>query len=72
MTELLTKAFNELSKLSEKDQNSLASWILEEIKSEQRWSKMFTESQDVLGKMGEEALREAADGDTENMDPDML
>ena len=72
MTKMLSKAFDELSKLPEQDQNALASWILEEIKSESRWSKLFAESQDVLAKMAAEALQEDQDGKTEELDPTKL
>jgi hypothetical protein len=58
MTQLLEKAFAEASSLPEADQNALAEWLLEEIRSERRWSKAFAESEDVLEKLADEALAE--------------
>ena len=72
MTKMLAKAFDELSKLPESDQDALASLILEEIKSERRWAKLFAKSQDLLAQMGEEALQEDREGKTEELDPDTL
>ncbi len=44
MTELLERAFNEVSKLSNTEQDSLAEWLLEELNSEAKWRKVFSES----------------------------
>lgn len=41
MTELLEKAFSEAAKLPKGDRDTLASWILEELASEQRWEEAF-------------------------------
>ncbi|GAB63012.1 conserved hypothetical protein [Candidatus Jettenia caeni] len=62
MTKLLEKAFEEVAKLPEKEQNTFASWILEELASEQRWEKAFTDSQDKLAKLADEALAEHREG----------
>lgn len=40
MTQLLEEVFKEASKLPEKDQNALARWLREEIKSERIWEKL--------------------------------
>jgi hypothetical protein len=58
MTQLLENAFTEASQLPESDQDALVQWLLEEIRSERRWSKAFAESQDVLEKLADEALAE--------------
>ncbi len=60
MTQLLKKAFEEASKLSELEQNTLARWLIDEIISEKRWEKAFAESEDVLDKLADEALAEHA------------
>jgi len=39
MTQLLKKAFEEASKLSELEQNALARWLIEEIISEKNGKK---------------------------------
>ncbi len=41
MTKLLERAFKEASKLPEIEQNALAKWVIEELKSEDRWEKVF-------------------------------
>ena len=58
MTTLLHTAFDEASKLQIRDQNALAQWILELLRSEQRWDALFAQSQNVLSKLAEEARRE--------------
>ena len=72
MTKLLTKAFAKISKMPERDQDMLASWILEEIKSEERWAKLFEKSHALLEKLGDEALQDDTDGKTEELDPENL
>jgi len=51
MTKLLTRAMTKISKLPERDQDALASWILDELKSEERWTKLFGKSQALLEKI---------------------
>ena len=72
MTDLLQKAFDEASQLPAGDQDVFAAWILEELRSEQRWSELFAHSQDMLAKMADEALAELRAGKTRPLDPDEL
>lgn len=72
MTLLLEKAFKEVSKLPKKEQNALAKWLLEEIKSEQKWDEKFAESEDVLDKLADEALSEYREGKTRKLEKDKL
>ncbi|QCQ21392.1 hypothetical protein [Desulfoglaeba alkanexedens] len=72
MTQLLEKAFEEASKLSELEQNALARWLIEEIISDKKWEKAFAESEDVLDKLADEALAEHAQGKTKTLDIDEL
>ncbi len=72
MTELLEKAFSEVSKLNESKQDSVARWLLEELASEQRWEKAFNDSQDLLSQLADEALAEHRAGKTKLLDPDDL
>ena len=58
LTASLEKAFAEASKLSEEEQNALATWIIQEIASEKRWEKAFSGSRDKLAQVAEEALEE--------------
>ncbi len=62
MTKLLEKAFDEASRLPEIDQNALAKWVLDELHSEKIWEKSFTESEDILEKLADEAISEKRKG----------
>ena len=72
MTELLRKAFEEADRLPEKDQNALATRLLEEIESESRWSETLSRSGDTLARLANEALAEHRTGETQDLDPDRL
>ncbi len=56
MTRALEEAFKEASKLPEAAQNSLAAAIRAELDA--RWERSLSDSQDVLGKLADEALDE--------------
>ncbi len=64
MTKLLETAFEQVSKLPASDQDAVAAIVLEELASEQRWSKAFAKSQDALAKLAGEALAEYDAGKT--------
>ena len=68
MTKLLEKAFKKASKLPEVEQNVLAKWLLEELEVEKEWEKRFAESEDVLGRLGDEALEADRKGKNKQMD----
>ncbi len=70
MTARLEQAFTEVSKLSPKEQDALADWLLAELESERRWDKRFADSQDVLSKLASEALAEHRKGQTQELDSD--
>lgn len=72
MTKLLEKALTEVSKLPKKEQDALAVWILEELASERRWEKAFSESPGLLDKLADAALAEHREGQTQRLDPDKL
>jgi len=71
MSTLLEKAFEEIKKLPEIEQNIFARWILEEIKAK-KWDKLFAESEDILEKLAKEALEEHRAGKTKLLDFDKL
>ena len=58
MTKLLKKAFDEASRLAQKEQDALARILLEELASERRWEGLFAGSHDLLGQLADEALAE--------------
>ncbi|MFQ6003008.1 MAG: hypothetical protein ACE5KJ_04610 [Candidatus Zixiibacteriota bacterium] len=68
MTKLLEKAFNEISRLPEMEQNIFARWLLDELVSERKWEKAFAESEDILNKLADEALKEHTQGKTKPLD----
>ncbi|MBI5475551.1 MAG: hypothetical protein HY964_02300 [Ignavibacteriales bacterium] len=64
MTKLLEKAITEVSKLPEDEQDSVASIILEELVSEERWAKAFSGSRNKLAQLAKEALSDYRSGKT--------
>ena len=72
MTKRLEKAFAEASKLPEGEQDALAGWLLEELASERRWEELFSESQDRVAEMADEALDEHRKKQTRPLRPDDL
>ncbi|MDK1028193.1 MAG: hypothetical protein QGM50_06465 [Anaerolineae bacterium] len=68
----LELAFSEIQKLPATEQNEFAAWILEELRSEQRWTKLFAKSSDMLSHLADEALVENKANKTENLDPETL
>ncbi|WP_022669861.1 hypothetical protein [Hippea alviniae] len=72
MNSIIEKAFNEIKKLPEEQQKAYAEWILEEIKAEKEWDKLFEKSQDILSKMAEKALKEHSEGKTSDLNLDKL
>ena len=72
MTQLLEKAFAEIEKLPDIEQNAMAKWLLNEIASEKRWDKAFAGSEGAVEKLADEALREHKKKRTQPLDPDRL
>jgi hypothetical protein len=67
MTKLLEKAIAQASKLPNKEQDVLASLMLEELASEQRWDQAFAKSQDKLAGMAKNARSQFRAGKTRPM-----
>jgi hypothetical protein len=72
MTKVLEKALNEVSKLTENEQDALGEWLLSEIQSEREWDRAFARSQDLLARLAKEALAEHRRSETDELDPDKL
>lgn len=64
MTELLQQAIARASQLDAGQQDALASLLLGEMESEERWNDAFAGSQDALATLASEALEEHARGET--------
>lgn len=72
MTELLERALNRLQTLSEREQDAIATLILEELEEEQSWDASFASSPDLLAQMAAVAMAEYQAGQTQELDPDTL
>jgi len=72
VTRTLDAAIARLAKLPPEEQDRVARWLLEELRDEEHWDSQFTASQDVLSKLGAEALADHAAGRTTPLDPDKL
>jgi hypothetical protein len=72
MTQLLEKAFSQASQLPELQQNILAKWIIEELITEKKWDSLFSESEDLLAELADEALSEYEQGKTHILNLDAL
>ena len=72
MTKLLENAFNQASKLPKIEQNVIGRWLLDEIKADKKWEKLFAESEDVLEQLAQEALMEYEKGNTKDLDINKL
>lgn len=72
MTALLQKAFAEAAKLSEAEQEVLASRLLAELAAEDEFDRSIARSSDKLAALAREALAEHRSGQTEALNPDRL
>ena len=64
MTHRPEKTFSQVSKLPASEQDAVATIVMEELASEQRWTDSFAKSQDLLAKLAEKALIDHAAGRT--------
>lgn len=74
MTQQLADAFAEASALSTEEQDALAAIIRQEIEAERRWEELLDrpESDELLGRLADEALAERRAGKTRPFRPDDL
>ena len=68
MSSVLETALAEVSKLPPEEQDVLATLLLDEMKSEHRWSQSFAESQAILKTLAAEALVEHRAGKSKPLD----
>ncbi|HEY3875110.1 MAG TPA: hypothetical protein VGM92_06510 [Candidatus Kapabacteria bacterium] len=64
MTGILQQAFDRASSLPPELQDELGAFFMAEINSELRWKRLFDGSQNMLARMGQEALEEYRAGRT--------
>ena len=72
MAKLLEKVFEQASKLPAIEQNALAKWLVKELESERKWNQVFTESEDILDQLANEALESHRRGKTTLLDIEKL
>ncbi len=72
MSKLLEEALIKLAELPESEQDSIATWLLDELESDGRWKSILSDSGDALGRLADEALAENAAGRTKELDPEKL
>ena len=68
MTKVLEAALAEVAKLPPDEQDALASLLLDEIRSEQRWAELFRKSPEALKNLAAEAVAEFKAGQTKPLD----
>lgn len=68
MTDLLQQAIAELNKLPDEQQNSMAQWILAELKDDARWTAAFAKSLPLLEQMAQKARNDYEEGRTQPLD----
>ena len=69
MNKLLEKAFAEVAKLPEDQQEAIASRIIEDVEAERGWDERFAKSQDVLAELSRKAGEHIAQRTTLPIDP---
>ena len=72
MTELLERAIARLKTLPTKEQDAIATLIMEELEEDQQWDESFVRSPDLLAKLAAEAMVEHRAGKTQDLDPEAL
>jgi hypothetical protein len=72
MIRLLERAFEQLSRLSDAQQERMAQWILDELEDDQRWDQAFAASGSALERLADKALADHLGGRTQVLDPDEL
>jgi galactokinase len=65
VNDTFAKAIELAAKLPLKDREELGALLLEEMRSQQRWSKLFKASQDQLDQLADQAVAEHKTGKTQ-------
>ena len=68
MTQSLERAFGELSRLLESQQDALARRLLDELAAEKKWDDLFAESEGLLATLADEALEVHKSGKAKPLD----
>ena len=68
MAQSLEHAFGEISKLPESQQDALARRLLDELLAEKKWDRLFSESEELLTTLANEAIEEHKSGKAKPLD----
>ena len=68
MTQALSAAVATAAQLPDEEQDALAAILLEEMESEERWSQLFADSQNLLERMANEAIQDFRAGHVQPID----
>ena len=68
MTQALSAAVATAAQLPEEEQDALAAILLEEMESEECWSALFSDSQNLLERMANEAIQDFQAGRVQPID----
>lgn len=72
MTRSLEQAFEQAAALPPELQDEFGALFIAELKSERRWQELFSQSHDLLAKMGQEAIEDFHAGRTSEIGWDEL
>jgi hypothetical protein len=74
MNQLLQEAFEKAAELPDEEQDRFARFLLAELESEERWAELFArpESEDLLERLADDALKEHRSGRTVPLDVEEL
>ena len=72
MSKLLEEAFTKHAELPEADQDSIATWLLNETVSDGDWKKLLSATGQNLERLADGALAEHSARQTKELDPDEL
>ncbi|MGK7924517.1 MAG: hypothetical protein AB4290_04560 [Spirulina sp.] len=72
MTDLLDRAIAQLKNLPDREQDAIATMILEELEDERLWDETFARSPDILAQLAATAMVEYHAGKTRELDPETL
>ena len=67
MTQALAAAVASASRLPDEEQDVLASLLMAEMDSEERWNTLFSQSQGALADLDQQALLEHQAGETRSL-----
>ena len=65
-------AIEKMSALPPEEQDRIAQWLLDELLDEERWTEVFSSSQEALSRLADEARDDIKAGRATQLDPAKL